>query len=280
MMIFAVGFTGILFAGKSKREIDNNIKVYDSFLDFPYNNMEYVCNDGYEVLQSAYKDINFFSKFESGNLKEYDFYKEKFGEFIENNDFLIDPVTNEKFDLNKLMFYFFDMDLDGNPELGVSDDANFTYIYKYILDKDETILWYKMDASWFQLNGSRAVSWNQEGIRHVFYNLSENGEEVLRVFFFEREDFNKSINMADTWYMVALPQYMNSELNISISEKMSKQAYFDKGQEIYYFRVTQKQYDELTGDYFKALEVAQEDIKKVSYSYEELFNTKIETKKE
>ena len=42
-----------------------------------------------------------------------------------------------------------------------------------------------------------------------------------------------------------------------------------------YYRVTKEQYEELTNPFFQALEKAEENLKQVTYTYEELFGEKV-----
>ena len=73
--------------------------------------------------------------------------------------------------------------------------------------------------------------------------------------------------------MVTLPQYVNQYNQDELSEHMKEQAVFDENQELYFFRVTEKQYKYLTKDYFKSVKIAREAIKKVTFTYKELFGT-------
>lgn len=58
---------------------------------------------------------------------------------------------------------------------------------------------------------------------------------------------------------------------MQVTDEIKEEGYYDKGHAIYYFKVTEKQYNELTKNYFEAEQLAKENIKKVSYTYEELF---------
>lgn len=272
----------------------NNEQIYDSFLDFPYDNMRFVSDDIYESIKEEYYKINFSSEFKLGNLEVYDLYKEKFKQLLDNervytdkkgNEFLLNEFLPEAYentysaiyndyDVNNFEYYFFDMDEDDSPELCIVDHIKnpSIYIFKYIPDKDKIFLWYEMTSLWIRLNGSKTLGWNREGTSQVFYKLDENGDEVYTVSFFEREDFNRRINQAEVVYLVALPDYTDRNEQIEITEQIREQAYYDRGQEWYYFRVSEEQYHELTKDYFKAEKLANENIETVSYSYYELFN--------
>ena len=72
-------------------------------------------------------------------------------------------------------------------------------------------------------------------------------------------------------YLVSLPVYAEAERN-EIDENIVKQGYFDRSASIYYFRVTESQYDELTKDYYQARETAEHESADVTYySYEKFF---------
>ena len=55
-------------------------------------------------------------------------------------------------------------------------------------------------------------------------------------------------------------------------ELLHDQAYYVKDTGFYYFRVTQDQYDRLTGAYFRAEMEATHNIKKVRYTYDEVIS--------
>ena len=114
--------------------------------------------------------------------------------------------------------------------------------------------------------------WNGEGIRHIFYQLDKDGEEEYSLFFFERDGYNKKTKQGEIIYMVALPQYANNNKQIEITREMKKQAYFD-GLE-YHFRVTEEQYNELTKAYYTAWDLAEENLKKFTFTYDELWSAK------
>ena len=102
----------------------------------------------------------------------------------------------------------------------------------------------------------------------VFYKLDENGEEVCSISFMIRNAYNAVIGPR---YLVSLPVYAEAERN-EIDENIVKQGYYDRSAAIYYFRVTESQYDELTNDYYQAREAAEYELADVTYySYEKLF---------
>jgi len=73
--------------------------------------------------------------------------------------------------------------------------------------------------------------------------------------------------------MVALPIYesINNETIISDEIIAKSYSYINDDTRVYYFRVTEDQYNELTKNYFLARELATDKIKEVRYTYDELF---------
>ncbi|MBD3920897.1 hypothetical protein H8B09_19175 [Paenibacillus sp. PR3] len=197
--------------------------------------------------------------------------------FIDNNtgekDYLkdFDPLKvyngdDYLYDVNSYDFYFFDFDKDNTPELCISNNGS-TYIFKYDDKLNELFLIYKMEGGYLSLIGSNKIAWDSETgafPANAFYELNNNGDLICSVTFYSKQD-NIPV------YMVSLPQYTNQDSQINITEELKNQAYFDEGQKLYYFRVTEEQFDELTKDYFNAVELAHKNINDVSFSYNELF---------
>ncbi|MBD5541713.1 MAG: hypothetical protein HDR00_11095 [Lachnospiraceae bacterium] len=268
------------------REEENIDRSYDSFLDFPYTEMGFANDDAYEFIKNAYASVNWYTEYELGDLTQYDIYKEKYKEFLNNstpflnqeagremyiNDFSSIKIYDGKtflYDKDFYDYYYFDMDKDGAPELCISG-GDFISIFKYDINQEKILLWKQIEPSYYSLNGSGAIRW-ENGSGNVFYSLDENGAEVCSVFFMIRGTYNEESEQSETVYLVSLPKYAE-ELKNEYEENIICQGYYDKGQSVYYFRVTESQYDELTEDYYQAVETATQELKSVTYSYEELF---------
>lgn len=72
-------------------------------------------------------------------------------------------------------------------------------------------------------------------------------------------------------YMVALPFYDGKQ--VEMPAEMEKQGYFSEVDNLYLFQVTEGQFNELTQDYFDAWRESEQEEEKVTFSYEELFET-------
>lgn len=270
-------------------EASSTDRVYNGFLDFPYDKMCFVDEEAYEFLKNAYAEIEWYSEFEKGDLTQYNFYKEKYKKLVENeekffnpetgdelylNDFAPIKVLNENadeltYDKNLYTYYYFDIDEDGVPELCLSD-KRFIFIFKYEANQDKFVLWKDLGSTYYSLNGSMSVRW-ENGSGNTLYKLDENGEEVYSVTFWTRGFYNEKTEQDEVAYLMKFPYYSNESLQLEITDEIERQGYYIYGEMIPYFKVTEEQYDELTEDFYQAKQLATQEIQKVTYTYDELF---------
>ena len=72
--------------------------------------------------------------------------------------------------------------------------------------------------------------------------------------------------------MVMLPKYADANKEVDITEEMKMTGVYAQMSEQWFFRITEEQYEELMAPYWEAYFQAQEEIKKVTYTYEEQFD--------
>lgn len=260
-------------------------RSYESHADFPYENMDFVDDATYAFLKKTYDEIDFYGEFQTGDLSVYDEYIEAYRKLLNNEipfivqDSYYRPGIGEslymreyskiqrgdEYDPDELTYYLFDMDGDGNPELCIHD-RGASYIFKYDMQSKEMILWLAVDGLWESIHGTLSLRNDYGGLDHWLCRLNAGREVVFGVRFME-EAFWSNGEIA---YMVTLPFYENKEIEITMD--MKKQAYFDEEVGRYYFNVTEEQYDELTKNYFLASDLSEEELEKVTYTYEELFS--------
>lgn len=259
-------------------------RSYDSHRDFPYENMDFVDDATYAFLKKTYDEIDFYGEFQTGDLSVYDEYIEAYRKLLNNEipftvqDSYYSPEIgeslymreyaevriNDEYKPNELSYYLFDMDGDGNPELCIWNYA--TFVFKYDIQTKEMILWLSIDSPYERIHGTQTLRWEWDGVRYTLCRLDESGEVVFGVYFLV-EGFWSNGNVA---FMVTVPTYEDKEIEITM--EMKKQAYFNEEDGLYYFNVTEEQYDELTQAFFLAREQAEEELEKVTYTYEELFS--------
>lgn len=102
---------------------------------------------------------------------------------------------------------------------------------------------------------------------YAFDKLGKNGNEECTVSFATQVYFDENFKEI---YLMMLPKYNDKDKQVEISEEIKKQGYCYEDN--YYFRVTKEQYEELTNEFFEASHIANEEIRKVTYSYEEMVN--------
>lgn len=265
----------------------NGRRVVD-WKKYPPEEICFVNEEIYSVIKDAYSNVEWESKFETGDLTVYEFYKEKFRKLLANEkpyydkeegrelflkDYHYMQSVYERQDIQGVDFYFFDMDEDGKPELGITT-VNFILFIKYDEKNDRFLLWKKYESTYYEIHGSSTVRYDGIGLAscltYVFYKLDKNGNEEYTVVFVTQFYFDEKINDFKEVYLIMLPQYSDKDKQIEISEDIKKQGYCYEDD--YYFRVTEEQYAELTNEFFEASNSADEEIKKVMYTYEEMVN--------
>lgn len=264
-------------------------RVYDSSWDIPYTKMTFIDNNTYEFIKRAYANVDWYSEFETGDLTQYDFYKGKYKELVDNEVTFLMPESREELYLNELSviknydnklkedvydkyvfdYYLFDMDGDNLPELCISE-IGVILIFKYDLEEQKIILWKEIKGS-YALNGSRTLRW-QNSSEKVFYKLDEKGNEVCIVCFLIKAGvYNEETGQDEIVYLVTLPKYGEKDMQNEIAKEIAQQGYYTREESIYYFRVTEEQLVELTENYYEARQAALQGLKEVTYTYEGLF---------
>lgn len=282
-----------LYGNKTVKEICPNVikddgnlprgRRFISFFCFPYFEDNFVNEDVYTDIKEAYSDMEWSSEFERGNVGSYDSYKEIFRGLVDNKRNYYNPRTGENLflkdylgtedysDFPELKFYFFDMDQDGYPELCLKD-IRFLLIFKYDSEQDRVLLWTNyMENSYFSLMGSRTVLYDRFETSQTFYKLDEHGRIIYSVRFEERSYGKEEEEETQIAYFVLLPEYEEEDKQIEITDEMKQYGYVDADTGTYYFRVTEEQYNELTEEFYQAKQLAEQEIEKVTYTYDELF---------
>jgi len=269
---------------------EGNRRNYGGFLDFPYLDMPFANNEIFDLYKIAYGNIDFYGEFLKGDEMVQSFYKDKYHQLLKNERDFIDPKTGERFfldefatikedaiagiyNLSNYTYYFFDIDGDNMPELGISSDLtnNCAYVFKYDFVFDEFVLWYDL-SPYYQLLGSKKMTWIHlgTGIGIAFYKLDGNGEEEYSAFWYSTSMHNENNEKPEEIFIVGLVRYADKDKQIELPEKIKNEAYSDSYGTLY-FRFTRNQYDELTKSYWEALRKAEEDLHEISFTYEELF---------
>lgn len=263
----------------SQLYIENGISKVISI----FETAKYIDNQTFSMIKDAYDDINFFGYFNQGNITYYDDYKRLFKRLIDGEEtltikrdietkryinefgFLSDDYGISKYELD---YIYFDMDGDEAPELCIKDNANFTYIIDYDEEKKEFVLWKDYNI---EILGTKKLAVYSYPIYRLL-ELDEHGNEERMVRFEEYGYTNSNTKKSEVCYLVALPYKSEEELK-DLPASLKEKAFFYPDQGYYYFRVTKEQYDELTKDFYDSTKLASEQIKDVTYTYDELFGS-------
>ena len=169
---------------------------------------------------------------------------------------------------NRKLYYFFDVDGDGAPELGIRNPYHHAtqYIFRYDMEKEECFLWRAMEGSWYSLLGSRKVAWPWDGKYLSYEQLDAEGKVELSTLIVTNQ-----YNEEESLYVVMLPEYRGEDKKIEITALMREQGIYERSGDRWFFRVTKEQAEELMAPYWDAYDRAEEQMEEVTYSYEELF---------
>lgn len=285
--------TGKQDAGEQDANIEGNWRIYKDWGYFSKErDLPYVDAEGLEFIRQAYEKVDFEGQFMQGDLDSYEEYKEFYFKLINNDVPIQNMETGEEtylkdfkdiaesleiykdMDYSQMLlrcdYFFFDMDGDQFPELGIRNeyDHNAVYIFKYNTETEKCALWYVLGNDYYEIFGSKKVAWLWDGGRYIaFYQLNADGKTECETF-----GLFTCFNSEESLYMVMLPIYSEGE-SIDISDWLKEQGVYSQSEEQWYFRVTEAQYEELMAPFWEAYYKAEKESEKVTYTYEELFGS-------
>ncbi len=261
--VMLVGVWGEILIARRIREDDSCAETAGAVekLGLGEENYDFLVDctgDSYAELKSAVDKIDFSSTFPPGEdlfgeeyrqliLCKTPFWVPETGKEIYLNQLKqLDNFMLDSYELDELVYYYFDIDGDNVAELGVTDEINFRYLFDYSEQDKRIILWKEMSSTWYNIIGTRKICWNNGGNNIAFYSLGEDGKDEVTIRLYSWEGPNKETGLAEIYYTVTFP---NQEE---------------------YFSVTKEQYEEITGRYFEAEKESRQKIGEVSYSYQEM----------
>lgn len=251
--------------------------------------LPYVDDETFEMLLAAYAEIDFSGEFELGDPELYDEYREKYWQMLQSNGPVMDKETGsmmsltdfldgytfyhfDHYDWNEFDYYFYDVDGDGAPELGIYSYANFIYLFDYDEEKDQFHVWYEMEGYYYRQVGTRKVMWTTDK-NFAFYLLDENGDVVCHTFDFYCVRSGR--NSTRFLNIVMMPFYADETKKIAVTQGMKENGIYVRSGRDWYFRLTDEQ-DEKFADVYHAFNEAYKSAGKkdyeVCYHYEELFS--------
>lgn len=238
----------------------------------------YADEETYEIIKEAYEKIDFLGEFKKGDCDVYEEYKVIFLKLLHNEIAFINMETGEESyfkDITELHgqieaydYYFFDVDEDGKPELGVRDSSK-QYFFKYDSETERCVLWDTIEGSWEQWFGSLKLGNPWGGGQYMLFTQLNKEKDTIT----ETECFSIWFSEEECLYMVMLPIYKDKQKEVVVTDAMKACGIFDLSRVQWFFRLTEGQYEEITAAYMEAYDLAEKERKKVTYTYDELFGS-------
>lgn len=273
----------ILKTSESNQVTENETIDYVIYNDgeIEYEDLDFIDENIFKVISEVNSGINYYGAFENEDIADSKSIMEKYYNAVIGNEAYID-IPKEKGYLegkfntirpDECTYYYFDMDKDGIRELIISDNTRYVYFFKYDVINNEIELICTTRTT-IQLLGDNKISdWRGGvGFMYSYYELDKDCEMKSEIRFYSESYINNKIHREDEVFMVGFPE--DSEV-IEKLKKMPKErkveVYYDDFTGTHYFKITEEQYNQLTEDYFKSKKEAEENIKKVTYSFDDLF---------
>ncbi len=248
--------------------VENNISNYDQ-------ENALICDEVFEDIKQIYDNLNFNLTIEKGNLNNYELYKEKFKQLLNNEAKFYDKNGNliyikEHSRLGNLSvpfeeknYNFFDMTGDGEVDLCFVENFS-TYIFNYDINTDELRLWYEDSRGYSSIIGTRTFLNKGESILY----LDKDGENEWYAFFYGEYYTNEKTGENNSAYYISLSKFNLYDEELSQLQKKFGITIFEGEQ--YAFRVTLEQYVMLRELFLNECN-RKMDLSDCTYSYTQLF---------
>ena len=260
---------------------NSSYKIYKED-EIKFQDLRYVSKKTYEKIAEICSNIEFTGNFKPINLKEDSFYKEQYLKVLNGDESYInklkakgesDLVEFAPQDMKKYTYYYFDMNGDGVPELIVSGNGmKYMHIFSFNkkTNKVELLDIEKAGSSFFLGNNKMGAWYDGIGLTYEFYEVDKNGDKNSKIFFYSEGYLNHITKEEEAVYAVGFGEGSEEIENYkSLAKEMGEQL-FEKNS-TYFLRISKEQYDKVTQNYFKSRKLAEENIKEVTYSFDELF---------
>lgn len=260
---------------------NSNYKTYRSD-EIKFQDLKCVNEKTYKKIADICSNIDFMGNFKSIDLKEDSFYRGQYLKVLKGDESYIDRLEEKgesdlvEFDpknIKEYTYYYFDMNGDEVPELIISDDnMKYTDIFSFNTktNKVELLDIEKAGSSFFLGNNKMGAWYDGTGLTYEFYDIDKNGNKNSKIFFYSEGYLNDITKQEEAVYMVGFGEGSEEIENYkSLAKEMGEQLFEENS--TYFLRISKEQYDQVTQNYFKSRKAAEENIKKVTYTFDELF---------
>ena len=195
-------------------------------------------DDTFEFIRNAYGMVDFDITFESGDLEVYDFFISQFHRLVNLEVQFYEQETSRHFylteykelnlphfDPNDFMYLFFDMSGTGTPDLGITDNSRFTYIFSYDREIGKFILWDEIGPGYAEILGTRKLRWGggRNPLVYTYVVLDEYANHLVYVQIAKYATLTDS-GWGDTIYLVGMPEFLNGD-KLQIPEVVLQQEF-------------------------------------------------------
>lgn len=259
---------------------NSNYKIYRKD-EIKFQDLRCVSKKTYEKIAEICSKIDFMGKFKPINLEENLFYREQYLKVLKGEKSYINKLEERGYsevvefsseNMEKYTYCFFEMNEDEVPELMVfGNRMRYNYIFSFDIKINKVELLDVEKAGSYFLGNNKWAEWlNGTGATYIFYEIDENGDKNYIINFHSEGYLNDITKEEEAVYMVGFGEDSEEFENFkSIAKKMGEQL-FDENS-TYYLRISKEQYDQITQNYFKSRKLAKENIKEVTYTFDELF---------
>lgn len=246
-----------------------------------YKNVKFIKKGSFEKVKELFRNKSFSGNFKSIDLQKNSYYRKKYLEVLNQETTYIDENKKEKLDeyasKNKrdLGYCFFDINGDGIPEL-IADDTPY-YIYVFTFDKKsqkvKLLVMFRPGVEFLGDNHIYYYYGGGIGDFEDYFQLDNKGEWRAEMIFYSGgyPDENDSEKVKGLYTVGTREGSIYFKELKKIAKENNEIIYYNEINGVYCFRITEEQTNELMKQYIKVREKAKESIKKVTYTYNELF---------
>lgn len=254
---------------------DNSKFILGLGTESNYKNAKFIKNETFNSLKDIFTSKDFSGEFKYMDLNKNIYYRKKYlEELTMKNGKIIDWYDKDSQNIKNLSYYFFDMNGDNIPELIVNNEPWYIYILTFdIKSKKVKLIQYFRPRVEFL--GDNYMYYFGVGIGNYenYFKLNADGtQEFERIFYSGEYPNEKDSETYDIFYSVGSEE-RSIQFNkfCSIAKENKEIIYFNENKSLYCLRITEKQSDELMKPFTDIRKTAEENIKKVTYTYSELF---------
>lgn len=267
---------------------NNNQNIMELGDELNYKNVKFIKNETFEKIKNIFASKELSGEFKYMDLSKNIYYREKYLEVLKMKKEYIDGTyeerLNEEESKNKteLVYYFFDMNGDNIPELVVDNSPYTVDIFTYEINSKKVKKIVSLSSGTEFLGGNKIYQWyGGIGEYEHYLSLDSNGNFVSESIFYSGSYPNENNLEEDKiLYTIGCGDYTKQFNKIkNISKEKNEIVYYNNIRGGYFFRITEEQSNELISPYIEIRKIAEENIKKVTYTYDELFGEFDKTKK-